>query len=158
MKESRISLGKVLTNPLKSDPASRKSCPILGSSLSHERNTESRIDHLALDASGVLAENQTLTRRLDEVQEKLARAENDRKLLQSKNTRLKDRISQLENQLVDAENRYRRDLGVKQFEIESLVKSRNEWERVSMEYRSREKQFKTEIKRNLNEIDKFKKN
>jgi len=103
----------------------------------------------------LVSSSQEGLRLLQVEREKSARLEHEVKLLRNRNEKLNDEISRQvkEKQAITAESQ--RNEEEQRMKIESMGRSRLEWEKAALEYRGREKHFVAELKKQETQYNKF---
>ena len=103
----------------------------------------------------LVSSSQEGVRLLEAEREKTARLEHEVKLLRNRNEKLNEEISKQmkEKQGLVAEHQRREE--EYRTKIDSMGRSRLEWEKAALEYRGREKHFVAEIKKQENQYNKF---
>ena len=103
----------------------------------------------------VISECNRRSKAWDAEKEKLARFENDNKLLKARLKKLSEDLVKSRSEMDSLGVEYRRKEAILQKQLDEVGKNRLEWEKAALSYKGREQKFVAEVRRHENDYEKL---
>lgn len=103
----------------------------------------------------VISECNRRSKAWDTEKEKLARFENDNKLMKARLRKLSEDLTKSRSEMDSLGVEYRRKEAILQKQLNEVGKNRLEWEKVALSYKGREQKFVAEVRRHETDYEKL---